>query len=118
MKLLFPLLCFGLVGCDGGSDCESGAADFDISEALTDEEWSGVQEFWGEADTEEYYCRYACGQVVDRMYGWELYSTERCVMDVPEPNTGNDESDTGHASEVAAIVTCIGTMVEESCDEN
>ena len=34
------------MGCGGGTDCESGAADLDISEALTDEEWSGVQDFW------------------------------------------------------------------------
>ena len=113
MRRFAFLLCLGWMGCDGGTDCESGAADFDISEALTDEEWSGVQDFWGEADTEEYYCRYACGQVINRIYGWEL-PLERCVMDVPEPT--NDDLDTGMTAEIDAVVTCEGTMVEESCD--
>ena len=115
-RTLLALLSFGTLGCSGSTTCEDGAANFDISESLTADEWAGVQEFWGEADTEEYYCRYACGKVVSRIYGWELYSTERCVMDVPEPQTSGDTGDTGSGSEISAVVTCEGTMVEQMCD--
>ena len=101
----------------GGCACEPPEANFDISEDLTDDEWGQIADFWGEADTEEVYCKQLCRSAYRRLSGWEANNIERCVLDVAiaEPDTG-DASGTMPTPE-SAIVECSGTALEYICEE-
>ena len=111
-KLMTTLMAALTVSCT----CDPPVANFDISEELTDEEWSQLADFWGEADTEEIYCKQLCTTAYRRLSGWEADKIDRCVLDVEidDPDTGSDGD---IPIPISAVVECSGTALEYLCEE-
>ena len=106
--LLLTLLSM-LYGCSRTNECGAETEDFSMREPLSEDEWAQVQADWGDPETEEAACNWACASAYERLTGWELQEIERCLLDV---ESSGDTADPVYSPSVV----CSATGAEFLCD--
>jgi hypothetical protein len=109
IRYLLLAVLTALCGCSRTNDCGAETEEFSMREPLTEDEWAQVQDAWGDPETEEAACNWACASAYERLMGWELQEIERCLLDV---ESSGDTADPVYSPSVV----CSATGAEFLCD--